>query len=210
MAATRIKVENPYLRLRDIEDVPLGSEFTVRGITNRKEGTTVAVTVEGPVKLKPKFPKVEEDTEYNNKFETSFSTKGARIGTYIVTADDGDRHQATKTVKFVAPPANVTPPPPGIELTPTPTPAAMPLNQTAVTNRTAAGGKGNINVSLAAALQNHGVITAVSIAAVLAAAISGVAVTAVRRKKKVPPYKRKVLHTLPPPPGEKWRRWFRR
>jgi len=202
MAVARIKVENPYLRLRDIEDVPLGSEFTVRGITNRKEGTTVVVTVEGPVKLKPQFVKVKKDTEYNNKFETSFSTKGARLGTYIVTADDGDRHQATKTVKFVAPLANVTPPP-GIELTPTP--AAMPLNQTAVTNRTAAG-----NVSLAAALQNHGVITAVCIAAVLAAAISGVAVTAVRRKKKVPPYKRKVLHTLPPPPGEKWRRWFKR
>ena len=198
MAATRIKVENPYLRLRDIEDVPLGSEFTVRGITNRKEGTTVVVTVEGPVKLKPQFVEVEGDTENNkfNNFEASFSTKGVRIGTYIVTADDGDRHQATKTVKIVAPPANVTPPP-GIELTPTPTPA--------VTNRTAAG-----NVSLAAALQNHGVITAVSIAAVLAAAISGVAVTAVRRKKKVPPYKRKVLHTLPPPPGEKWRRWFKR
>ena len=196
MAVARIKVENPYLRLRDIEDVTLGSDFTVRGITNRKEGTTVAITVEGPVKLKPQFVEVKKDTEYNNKFETSFSTKGARIGTYIVTADDGDRHQATKTVKIVAPPANVTPPP-GIELTPTPTPA--------VTNRTAAG-----NVSLAAALQNHGVITAVCIAAVLAAAISGVAVTAVRRKKKVPPYKRKVLHTLPPPPGEKWRRWFKR
>jgi len=205
MAVARIKVENPYLRLRDIEDVPLGSDFTVRGITNREVGTTVLVTVEGPVKLKPKkknFVKVEKDTEYNNKFETSFSTKGVRIGTYIVTADDGDRHQATKTVKIVAPPANVTPPP-GIELTPTP--AAMPINQTAVANQTPAGG-----VSLAAALQNHGVITAVSIAAVLAAAISGVAVTAVRRKKKVPPYKRKVLHTLPPPPGEKWRRWFRR
>jgi len=210
MAVARIKVENPYLRLRDIEDVTLGSDFTVRGITNREVGTTVLVTVEGPVKLKPKkknFVKVEKDTEYNNKFETSFSTKGVRIGTYIVTADDGDRHQATKTVKIVAPPANVTPPP-GIELTPTP--AAMPLNQTAVTNRTASEGKGNINVSLAAALQNHGVITAVCIAAVLAAAISGVAVTAVRRKKKVPPYKRKVLHTLPPPPGEKWRRWFKR
>ena len=200
MAATRIKVENPYLRLRDIEDVPLGSDFTVRGITNRKEDTTVVVTVEGPVKLKPQFVEVEGDTENNkfNNFEASFSTKGARIGTYIVTADDGDGHQATKTVKIVAPPANVTPPP-GIELTPTP--AAMPVNQTAVTNR---------NVSLAAALQNHGVITAVCIAAVLAAAISGVAVTAVRRKKKVPPYKRKVLHTLPPPPGEKWRRWFKR
>jgi len=209
MAVARIKVENPYLRLRDIEDVPLGSEFTVRGITNRKEGTTVAITVEGPVKLKPQFVGVEGDTENNkfNNFEASFSTKGARIGTYIVTADDGDGHQATKTVKIVAPPANVTPPP-GIELTPTP--AAMPLNQTAVTNRTAAGGKGNVNVSLAAALQNHGVITAVCIAAVLAAAVSGVAVTAVRRKKKVPPYKRKVLHTLPPPPGEKWRRWFKR
>ena len=203
MAVARIKVENPYLRLRDIEDVLLGSDFTVRGITNRKEGTTVAITVEGPVKLIPKFVEVKEDTEYNNKFETPpFSTKGARIGTYIVTADDSDRHQATKTVKIVAPPANVTPPP-GIELTPTPTPAAMPINQTA-------GGKGNVNVSLAAALQNHGVITAVCIAAVLAAAISGVAVTAVRRKKKVPPYKRKVLHTLPPPPGEKWRRWFKR
>ena len=195
MAVARIKVENPYLRLRDIEDVTLGSEFTVRGITNRKEGTTVLVTVEGPVKLKPQFVGVEGDTENNkfNNFEASFSTKGARIGTYIVTADDGDGHQATKTVKIVAPPANVTPPP-GIELTPTPTPAA-------ITNRT---------VSLAAALQNHGVITAVCIAAVLAAAISGVAVTAVRRKKKVPPYKRKVLHTLPPPPGEKWRRWFKR
>jgi len=201
MAVARIKVENPYLRLRDIEDVTLGSDFTVRGITNRKEGTTVVVTVEGPVKLKPQFVGVDGDTENNkfNHFEASFSTKGARIGTYIVTADDGDRHQATKTVKIVAPPANVTPPP-GIELTPTP----------AVTNRTASEGKGNVNVSLAAALQNHGVITAVSIAAVLAAAISGVAVTAVRRKKKVPPYKRKVLHTLPPPPGEKWRRWFRR
>ena len=195
MAVARIKVENPYLRLRDIEDVPLGSDFTVRGITNRKEDTTVVVTVEGPVKLKPQFVEVEGDTENNkfNNFEASFSTKGARIGTYIVTADDGDRHQATKTVKIVAPPANVTPPP-GIELTPTPTPAA-------ITNRT---------VSLAAALQNHGVITAVCIAAVLAAAVSGVAVTAVRRKKKVPPYKRKVLHTLPPPPGEKWRRWFKR
>ncbi len=207
LAALKIRVENPYLRLSELEDVQLGAELKVSGVTNREEGTTIAVTVEGPVKLKPKFTEVKKDTEYNNKFEVSFATTGARIGTYVVTADDGYGHEDTESVDIVVPVGNLTPPPTAGGI-----PAPAPGNRTGANatqgNQTPVGGN-NISMRLAAAMRHREFTTVVSIAgAVAAAVIIGASVIMLRRRRNVPPYKRKVLRTLPPPPGKRGR--FRR
>ena len=90
-----IKVENPEVRLDDIEDVLLGDNIVVSGYTNRAEGSTIVITVEGPVELKPKLAFVEKDGTFN----VSFSTVSARPGEYTVTASDGEGYYDTKPVK---------------------------------------------------------------------------------------------------------------
>ena len=101
-----IKVENGFVTLNKIEDVQLGKNIEVTGITNRKVGTSIIVTVEGlednAVKLKPKFATVEKDDKnFYNKFSVSLATEAAKIGDYVVTADDGDEHTDTTTVNIV-------------------------------------------------------------------------------------------------------------
>ena len=92
-----IKVENPEVRLDDIEDVLLGDNIVVSGYTNRAEGSTIVITVEGPVELKPKLAFVEKDGTFN----VSFSTVSARPGEYTVTASDGKGYYDTKTVNII-------------------------------------------------------------------------------------------------------------
>jgi len=101
-----IKVEEGFVTLDPVEDVPLGSVFEVEGITNRKVGESIIVTVEGlgadAPKLKPKIADVKpDDKNFYNKFSVSFDTVTARIGKYIVTADDGDGHTDTTTVNIL-------------------------------------------------------------------------------------------------------------
>lgn len=98
-----IKVENGFVRIDDIEDVPLGSKLKVTGSSNREVGTTIVVTVEGPTSLKPKITSVETNDTifYNTIKEVSFDTKTAKIGEYIVTAKDNDEHMDTTTLNIV-------------------------------------------------------------------------------------------------------------
>ena len=101
-----IKVENGFVTLDKIEDVPLGKNIEVTGITNRKLGTSIIVTVEGleedATKLKPKFSTVVEDDKIlYNKFSISFATASSKIGKYVVTADDGDGHVVSTTVNIL-------------------------------------------------------------------------------------------------------------
>lgn len=116
-----IKVEDGFVTLDEIEDVPLGKAIEVTGTTNRKVGTPIIVTVEGmyanATKLKPKIATVEADEEnFYNKFSVSFDTTTANIGKYEVTADDSDGHTATTTVTIL--PAEE--PSVNISITPTP------------------------------------------------------------------------------------------
>ncbi len=102
MGITKIKVENGFVQLDDIEDVPLGSELKVTGVTNRETGTPVVITAEGPTKLKPQIVTVAaDDKKEYNKFEASFGTVAARIGKYTVTAVDNDEHRDTTTVNLI-------------------------------------------------------------------------------------------------------------
>ena len=111
-----IKVENGFVTLNEIENVHLGKNIEVTGITNRKVSMSIIVTVEGlednAVKLKPKFATVVEDDKIlYNKFSVSFATASAKIGKYVVTADDGDGHVASTTVNIlpaVEPSVNVS------------------------------------------------------------------------------------------------------
>jgi hypothetical protein len=115
LSIATLSVENGFVTLDDIEGVRLGSDLEVKGITNRKVDTPIMVTVEGVEEgmpdLKPKFATVEEGTARYNKFSVSFDTASARIGKYVVTADDGDRHVDTTTVDIllaVEPSVNVS------------------------------------------------------------------------------------------------------
>jgi len=97
LSINTIKVENPKVRLDDIEDVMIGGSIVVSGYTNRKEDFGFIITVEGPVELKPKLAFVEKDGTFN----VSFSTVSARTGEYTVTADDGKGYSDTKTVNVI-------------------------------------------------------------------------------------------------------------
>ncbi len=130
-----IKVENGFVTLDDIDDVPLGKNIEVTGTTNRKVDTPIIVTVEGleknATKLKPKFATVKaDDKNFYNKFSISFDTASAKIGKYEVTADDGDGHIDTKTVNIlpaVEPSVNVS-------ATPTPGTQSQSTNKSNATS----------------------------------------------------------------------------
>lgn len=116
-----IKVENGFVTLDNIADVPLGQKIEVTGTTNRQVDTSIIVTVEGVdesiPKLKPKIAKAKEDDKtFYNTFSISFETASANIGKYVVTADDGDGHIASTTVTIL--PAEE----PSVDVSATPTP----------------------------------------------------------------------------------------
>ncbi|MBN1455308.1 MAG: hypothetical protein JW945_03525 [Methanomicrobia archaeon] len=142
---TTIKVEQGFVTVDALADVPLGSDSTVTGTTNRQVDTAIIVTIEGADErtpsLKPQIAEVEEnDKIYYNSFEATFSTESANLGEYIVTVDDSDGHTASTTLTIlqaVEPTVNVsaTRPSPtsaGAEVresvvdTPAPTPTTQP------------------------------------------------------------------------------------
>jgi hypothetical protein len=116
-----IKVEKGFVTLDELEDVSLGKDIKITGVTNRKVDTPIIITVEGldasTPKLKPKITEVEADeNNFYNKFEVSFGTASTNVGKYEVTADDGDGHVSSTTVNILPaeePSVNVstTPPP---------------------------------------------------------------------------------------------------
>jgi hypothetical protein len=101
-----ISVEKGFVTLDELEDVPLGKKIEITGTTNRQEDTPLIVTVEGleetTPKLKPRIAEVKEDDKtFYNTFSISVDTKSTNIGTYEVTADDGDGHTASTTVTIL-------------------------------------------------------------------------------------------------------------
>jgi hypothetical protein len=123
LGITTIKVEKGFVTLNEIENVPLGEDIKITGVSNRKVDTPIIITVEGldetTPKLKPKVAEVKEDGGSFNTFEVSFGTESTNIGTYEVTADDGDGHVSSTTVNILSaaePSVNVsTTPTPGTE-----------------------------------------------------------------------------------------------
>jgi len=144
LGLTTIKVEQGFVTVDALADVPLGSDIKVTGTTNRQEDTAIIVTVEGMDERTPSLkPQIEEvdtnDKIYYNSFEATFATKSANLGEYIVTVDDGDGHTASTTLSIlqaVEPAVNVSATRPltsgGAEVnesvaeTPVPTPTMQP------------------------------------------------------------------------------------
>ena len=119
-----IEVENPWVTLNDIEDVHLGDEIVVSGVSNRRNNFPFLITVEGPTDLTPQF--VYNDVSKKDTFSTDktpFSTVSAKVGKYTVTVNDGDGYRDTKTVNILpatTPSFNISSMP-----TPIPAPAAI-------------------------------------------------------------------------------------
>jgi hypothetical protein len=106
MGIATIAVEQGFVTVDELEDVPLGGDIKVTGTTNRQVDTAIIVTVESldvnGTKLKPKITKVKEDEKtFYNSFDVTFATESANIGTYQVTVDDGDGHTASTTVRIL-------------------------------------------------------------------------------------------------------------
>jgi hypothetical protein len=101
-----ISVEEGFVTVDELEDVPLGGDLKVTGTTNRQVDSAIIVTVESlevnGTKLKPKIAEAKEDEKtFYNSFEVTFDTESANIGTYQVTVDDGDGHTASTTVRIL-------------------------------------------------------------------------------------------------------------
>jgi len=109
----KIKVEAAKVTLDTIADVAIGEPLAVAGTTNREEGHTILITVKGPVELTPEIGLVE-----NGTFSATFDTTDAVVGTYTVTAADGDGHTDDATVEIVEEVVPIA--------TPTPEPTAKP------------------------------------------------------------------------------------
>jgi hypothetical protein len=93
----KLKVGTPFVKLDPIETVCIGEPLVVTGTSNRQEGYVIVVTCKGPVELAPHTVKVENDS-----FGCVFDTTGAKEGTYVVKADDGDGHLAVTSVNIIA------------------------------------------------------------------------------------------------------------
>ena len=117
-----IKVEAAKVTLDTIADVAIGEPLAVAGTTNREEGHTILITAKGPVELTPEIALVE-----NGTFSTTFDTTDAEVGTYTVTADDGDGHTDDATVEIVKEIVPVATPTPAPTAKPTATPAPTPV-----------------------------------------------------------------------------------
>ena len=118
----KIKVEGAKVTLDTIADVAIGEPLAVAGTTNREEGHTILITAKGPVELTPEIALVE-----NGTFSTTFDTTDAEVGTYTVTADDGDGHTDDATVEIVKEIVPVATPTPAPTAKPTATPAPTPV-----------------------------------------------------------------------------------
>jgi len=94
-----VKVAAATVTLDPITSLGVGEPLVVTGTTNRKEGVAIVITVKGPMELTPQTVLVE-----NGKFNATFDTTGAPVGTYTVRADDGDGHTDAATVEIL--PAN--------------------------------------------------------------------------------------------------------
>jgi hypothetical protein len=90
-----INVESPYVALNPVADVAIGEPLDVSGTTNREEGFTIVVTAKGPVELTPAYVFAE-----NGTFNATLDTTDAKIGSYIVKADDGDGNTDETTVNI--------------------------------------------------------------------------------------------------------------
>lgn len=102
LCVVTLKVENGFVRLDAIENVLLGTELKVTGISNREVETQIVVTVEGPTNLKPLVTEVKADAKtFYNTFEVSFGTATAKIGEYQVTAKDNDGHEVATTLNII-------------------------------------------------------------------------------------------------------------
>ena len=124
-----IEVENPWVTLNDIEDVHLGDDIEVSGVTNRKNGFLFIITVEGPTDLTPLFASTEVSTA-GGTFTASFNTISAKVGKYTVTVADGDGYTDTKTVNILP----ATTPSFNISSMPTPIPAPAAVHESEGTN----------------------------------------------------------------------------
>ena len=80
-----INVQSPFVILNPIAGVGIGEPLEISGTTNREEGYTIVVTAKGPTELTPATVPTT-----NRTFNATLDTTDARIGTYIVRADDGD------------------------------------------------------------------------------------------------------------------------
>ncbi|KAF5432698.1 hypothetical protein C5S35_16960 [Candidatus Methanophagaceae archaeon] len=86
-------VQTPFVSLNPTAGVGIGEPLEISGMTNREKGYTVVITVQGPVELTPATTRAE-----NGTFNATIDTTDARIGSYIVKADDGDGHTDEKLV----------------------------------------------------------------------------------------------------------------
>ena len=93
----KLEVETPFVKLDPIDTVCIGEPLVVKGTSNRPEGYVIIVTCQGPVELAPHIVKVKNDS-----FGCVFDTTGAKEGTYVVKADDGDGHLAVSSVNIIA------------------------------------------------------------------------------------------------------------
>jgi hypothetical protein len=142
LGVATISVEQGSVTVDELEDVPLGGDIKVTGITNRQVDTAIIVTVESlevaGTKLKPQIAKVKEDEKtYYNTFDVSFDTESANIGTYQVTVDDGDGHTASTTVRILPAEEHSV----NVSTTPSPRPAVnepVPTEPVATPSPTAA------------------------------------------------------------------------
>ncbi len=86
-------VQTPFVSLDPTAGVGIGEPLEISGVTNREEGYTIVITVKGPVELTPATTKAE-----NGTFNATIDTTDAKIGSYIVKADDGDGNTDEKLV----------------------------------------------------------------------------------------------------------------
>ncbi|MFZ2070124.1 MAG: PGF-CTERM sorting domain-containing protein [Halobacteriota archaeon] len=90
-----VNVESPYVILNPIAEVNIGEPMEVTGTTNRKDGYTIVVTAKGPTELTPATVPV-----HNSTFNATLDTSDAKVGVYVVTADDGDGNTDTEQVSI--------------------------------------------------------------------------------------------------------------
>ena len=123
-----VKIECPYINLKDIEDVQIGDILEINGTTNRERGTKIMIkTYEGPMDLPMAIAEVEWPTPDEGVFTATIDTYEAVVGTYTIEADDGEGHTDIVSLNIVATlPTPTMTPTPKLTPKPTPTPTLLP------------------------------------------------------------------------------------